>query len=161
MNDQVICEEIVAVLLSEAFADFANTFVTATSPAAQIHPAQDASLLKRPTLTVSATFNPYGTKRKGTITFEIRSRVGDENGEEKPHQTRTEALMNTLLGANGGALAANRAAAKAALIDALTARGNVTLLDYGPHRDDAFEMNFDGVDLVTRMVLSAVAVFLT
>lgn len=145
MNDHLILTE-----LAEYLADVSGLATLIPN----MLPAQSGLGTERPLLTISGDWKSYSiTRRKGTLTLELRHRVGDET--EAQHQTAFEALHIALMGAQGADAAASKAAlaaAKAALKSALATAGNVTVTDYG-YAENAIVANVEGDDLVTTLTL--------
>lgn len=155
MDDLTLPRAVAAVLNSEAYATLRD-LITGTTPPGVIAAAQDAAALQRPTLAIHGKFGQYTNSRLGDLILDLRSRVGDE-GDDKPHAARFNALFTALLGADGAdddATNAHRADAKSAFKAALAAlpSGAVTLADYGPGAN-AVEQTFDGEDLLTTITL--------
>ena len=130
MNDVLFAQELAAVLAGSGY-----SALVALVP--NILPVQAAEVTARPTIGISGEYQPYLQRRKGMVTLELRSRIGDET-EAGEHQARFVALWAALFGAQGADEAATRAAlaaAKAALQSAAADRGNVVLIEYGYGRD--------------------------
>ena len=153
MNDQLLAVAIAAVFNADS-----DLLIQIPN----IHAANSGDITTRPSLTIHGEYDNYGTSRKGVLTFELLSRMADEQPDPAPvtpgpnHQTRFEALWEKLFGAVGSSpsvTASNRAAAKAALLTAVNAVGGVTLAAYGPAKNTV-EANVDGDDLRTHIQIA-------
>jgi hypothetical protein len=150
MDDLLICRELAEVLSNSApESPYADLFAAVPN----IFPGQAADDVARPTLTITGEFQPFIGGRKGTVTFELRSRTGDSGDGE--HKAAFWLLFAALLGEEGAdnaATAASRAAALATLKAAVAARGNAAVVAMGPARDTV-ESTFDEKDLISRLQL--------
>ena len=136
--DLLISQEIAAVLAASYTLGIGN-----------IHAAQAAADLARPSLAVSGEWQQYGESfRKGVLALEFRSRSGEET-EAAEHQVMFEALLKALLGAD----TITQASAKATFKAALATRAAVNVLDYGPKE---LASDVDGDDLRTQLSLNMV-----
>lgn len=158
MNDTRLAQELAAVLAADA--EFAALFTAAPATegeaaAVNIYGAQSGFIVTaRPSVIAAGEYEPFGVRRKGNLTLEVRSRIGQAGN----HPALFDALWNKLLGAPGADTAetlANRTAAKAAIKSALAAAGNVAVMDYGP-ASDAILADAEGDDLRTILTLRVV-----
>ena len=156
MNDNLILSEVAATLTAH------YTELAAAVP--NILHAQAASDTARPIITVNGDFKPYrGTIRKGTLTLELRSRVGDETETPPNHQSRFDLLFAAMLGAQGAdfeTTMANRTAAIAAFHAAISARGKIDVRLIAPAEENVIVFEVEGDDLVTTLSLHFIAEFL-
>lgn len=121
MNDTLLARELAVMLKADAG-------FLALLP--QIHGEQSGFVCEPPSLILFGEYTPYTAARKGLFKLEVRSRMANAGN----HDERCRLVWNKFLGGPGADLAAsreNRAAAKAEIIAAVNAQGNVTLLDYG------------------------------
>lgn len=155
MNDNLIVSEVAATLSASPY----TTLVTAVP---NILHAQAAAPTDRPLLTVSGDFKEYRSIiRKGILSLELRSRVGDETEETPNHQSRFSLLFAAFLGAQGANAAATQAAREAAITafkTAIAARGKITVDMIAP-AETAVEATVEGDDLVTTLHLHFIARF--
>lgn len=134
MNDVLAAQEIAAVLRDSYNIE-------------NIHAAQAAADLSRPSLSVTGSFQAYGASfRKGTVAFELRSRLADET-EAGEHAAMVEALFTALLGVDE----VSRSVAKSLFLQALATRNRILGLDYGTKEVEA---SVDGDDLRTELTLN-------
>jgi len=136
--DLLISQEIAAVLAASYTLGIGN-----------IHAAQAAADLARPSLAVSGEWQQYGESfRKGILTLEFHSRAGSETSSHE-HQTMFGALLKALLGGD----TITQASAKSTFKAALATRLAVNVLDYGPKE---ITSDVDGDDLRTQLSLNMV-----
>lgn len=160
MKDILLAQQLAALFNNADFASLNVLFGNDGSKPADIYATQAAEIIKRPSLLIHGEYEPYLDRRKGTLSFEVRSRIGDESAGQ--HQARFEQLYVSLLGARGANNAltlANRATAKQYVKDLLAPGGLVAIIDYGPARD-AIVADSEGDDLRTVLTLNVVWRFL-
>lgn len=153
MNDTLISKEFAEILKADS--DFAGLF--SGPPATEggdpvINIFGDVSggvATARPMLTISGLFDPYGSRRKGDLSLEIRYRVADA----ETYEGLFDSLWVKLLGAQGADDAetrSNMALAKSAVQSEIALRGKAEVITYGPS-PSAVTAEVDGDDI--RMVL--------
>lgn len=157
MNDQLFAQQLAAAFATDDYEQMNQKFGNDGEHPVNIYAAQSGAITERPCLTIYGEYEQFLHRRKGTVSFEVRSRVGKETAERE-HQERFDALFNALLGAQGAtpaATLANRAAAKSSMQSILSNLGKVTLIEWGPARD-AIEATAEGDDLITSLKLGVV-----
>lgn len=143
MNDNLILSEVAATLK-------AHYSALATAVPNILH-AQAADDTTRPILTVSGEFQPYrGTIRKGVLTLELRSRLGDETATPPNHQSRFDSLYAAMLG--DGAFDAFKGF--------ISAREKIDVRLIAPAAENFIVAEVEGDDLVTTLKLHFIAEFL-
>lgn len=162
MNHILLAAELAGVLVDDA--EVAVLFTAAPAavgepPVVNIYGEQSGFIVTaRPSLVISGDYQAYGARRLGTLSLEVRSRIGAADN----HAAAVETVWNKLLGAPGAdyaATLASRAAVKAAVQAALLAAGKVELIEYGP-APDVRSADAEGDDLRTILSLRVVWRFL-
>ena len=136
MNDNLILSEVAATLQAH--------YTALADAVPNILHAQAADDTTRPVLTVSGDFLPYReTIRKGVLTLELRSRVGDD-AESPNHQSRFDLLIAAMLGT--GAFSAFKTF--------IAARGKIDVRLIAPSTENVIVAGVEGDDLVTTLSLN-------
>jgi hypothetical protein len=150
MNDTTFARQLATALAADN--ELAAAFVSPDSADVNIVGEQSAAILTaRPSITISGEYEPFGSRRKGTVSLELLGRLADSDG----HAERFDALWEKLFGAQGATpeiTRSNAAAAKAALKTTLAGMAVVELIEYGP-ASDAIDAGAEGDDLRTVLNL--------
>lgn len=155
MNDALLAQELAAALILDA--PLAALFTAPSSeadaaPVVNIYGQQSGFIQTRPVLSIFGEYTSYGPRRMGTVSFEVRSNMGDAGN----HAAAFEAVFAKLFGAVGAdnaATRANLAAAVTVLVAAVSAAGNVEIIAFGPAPGDTVVADGENTDL--RTVISA------
>lgn len=142
-DDKLLAAELVEVLKADA--TFAGHFQS-------LLVGQEGEIRHIPALILFGEYANYPANRKGTLNIIVRSAAG---GTE--HSSLFAAVYARFLGNPEAVPAVTPAAAQAALIAAVTARGRVQIAAYGPR---GVEASVDGNYLHTVLTLNIAWKFL-
>lgn len=155
MNDALLAQELAAAFILDA--PLAALFTApssepAAAPVVNIYGQQSGFIQTRPVLSIFGEYQSYGPRRMGTVSFEVRSNMGEAGNHAAAFGAVFEKLFGEV-GADDAATRANLAAARAAVIAAVGARSSAEIIAFGPAPGDTVIADGENGDL--RTVITA------